>query len=220
MRATHVATSGADGGRRRHTSGSRPERRAAAPCTCHAGLAHAARRLAARVMASMPGDAPIVVDSAGCGAPLKDYGHLLGTPEAAAFAHGCVDVHEWLAGTPRPAARRVARPAPPGDRPGPVPPPPRPAGPRRVRVVLGRYVDVVELDDEGLCCGAGGAYAALHPDLAGDIRGAQGGGHRRPRPVRRHLVASANPGCAMHLAAAGVDVRHPVDIVAAALALT
>ena len=45
----------------------------------HAGLARPAARLARRVMASMPGDAPILVNSAGCGAALKDYGHLLGT---------------------------------------------------------------------------------------------------------------------------------------------
>jgi glycolate oxidase iron-sulfur subunit len=34
------------------------------------------------------------------------------------------------------------------------------------------------------------------------------------------IVASANPGCAMHLAAAGVTVRHPVDLVAEAIGLT
>ena len=39
-----------------------------------------------RVIASMPGDAPILVDSAGCGAALKDYGHLLGTDAAVAPA--------------------------------------------------------------------------------------------------------------------------------------
>ena len=32
-----------------------------------------------------------------------------------------------------------------------------------------------------------------------------------------HVVASANPGCAMHLAAAGAQVRHPMSIVAEAL---
>jgi hypothetical protein len=31
------------------------------------------------------------------------------------------------------------------------------------------------------------------------------------------LVVSANPGCAMHRAAAGVDVRHPAQLVEAAL---
>src|SRR4029079_16465237 len=63
----------------------------------HAGLTDEARRLAERVMASMPGDAPIVVNSAGCGAALKYYGHLLGTPAADAFAARVFDVHEWLA---------------------------------------------------------------------------------------------------------------------------
>ena len=55
----------------------------------HAGLTDEARRLAERVMRSMPGDAPIVVNSAGCGAALKDYGHLLGTDEARASVLVC-----------------------------------------------------------------------------------------------------------------------------------
>ena len=38
-----------------------------------------------------------MVDAAGCGAALKDYGHLLGTPEAAAFSARVRDVSEWLA---------------------------------------------------------------------------------------------------------------------------
>src|SRR5918996_2469763 len=63
----------------------------------HAGLASDARALARRTMRALPGDAPILVDSAGCGAMLKDYGHLLGTDEAAAFSARVLDVHEWLA---------------------------------------------------------------------------------------------------------------------------
>ena len=31
------------------------------------------------------------------------------------------------------------------------------------------------------------------------------------------VIASGNPGCAMHLAAAGLNVRHPMDLVAEAL---
>src|SRR5829696_1507233 len=60
----------------------------------HAGLTPEARRLADRVMTSMPGFAPIVVDSAGCGAQLKDYGHLLGTDEAVTFSSRVLDIHE------------------------------------------------------------------------------------------------------------------------------
>jgi len=32
------------------------------------------------------------------------------------------------------------------------------------------------------------------------------------------VVASANPGCALYLAAAGVTVRHPMQLVAEAIA--
>ena len=81
--------------------------------------------------------------------------------------------------------------------------------------------DIVELDDDGLCCGAGGAYSALQPALASTIR------DRKVAAIGRAAtrsgattVASANPGCAMHLGAAGLDVRHPVDIVADALGVT
>ena len=31
------------------------------------------------------------------------------------------------------------------------------------------------------------------------------------------LVVSANPGCAMHLAAAGLNVRHPMELLADAI---
>jgi glycolate oxidase iron-sulfur subunit len=84
-----------------------------------------------------------------------------------------------------------------------------------VRAVLGRYADLVELDDDGLCCGAGGAFAVLEPELAGDVRA------RKVAAVARtgaSVVASANPGCAFHLQAAGLDVRHPMELVAEALA--
>jgi glycolate oxidase iron-sulfur subunit len=179
----------------------------------HAGLSDDARRLARRVMGSMPGDAPILVDSAGCGAALKDYGHLVGTTEAATFSARVHDIHEWLAPRmeslppPHRSSTRVA-----------VQDPCHLRHVQRshlpVRTVLDPYVEIVELDDEGLCCGAGGAYAALHPETAGAIR------MRKLESIARSradVVASANPGCALHLQAAGVRVRHPIEIVAEAL---
>jgi glycolate oxidase iron-sulfur subunit len=87
-----------------------------------------------------------------------------------------------------------------------------------VRAVVGHVADIVELDDEGLCCGAGGAYAVLQPRLAGEIR------DRKVAAITRAaersgatVVVSANPGCLMHLAAAGVNARHPLDLVAEAV---
>ena len=188
----------------------------------HAGLHDAAVDAAASVMASMPGDAPIVVDSAGCGAALKEYGSLLGTPEAAAFSARVRDVHEWLA--PRlAAASSVSSPR----RPAVIVQDPchlrhvqRAHLP--VRTVLGTVADIVELDDAGLCCGAGGVYSALEPELAAAVR------ERKVAAIRRAaeatgatVVASANPGCILHLQAAldDIAVRHPVVIIAEELGL-
>ena len=182
----------------------------------HAGLESEAKRLAARTIGAMPGDAPVLVNSAGCGAAMKDYGRLVGTPAAAAFAARVRDVHEWL------AERVVELPPPTGDRAQVIVQDPChlrhvQKAHEHVRTVLARYVDVVELDDEGLCCGAGGAYSALQPELASSIRDRKVAAVARARELSgATVVASANPGCAMHLAAAGLDVRHPVDIVAEA----
>jgi glycolate oxidase iron-sulfur subunit len=179
----------------------------------HAGLVDGARHLARRVTQSMPGEAPILVDSAGCGAALKDYGHLLGTRDAEAFATRVFDVHEWLAEhmqrLPAPARRLPYRVA--------VQDPCHLRHVQRahqhVRTVLAPYADLVELDDEGLCCGAGGAYAVVHPDMAADLR------ERKVDAIRRTgapVVASANPGCILHLQSAGLDVRHPYELLAEA----
>ena len=95
----------------------------------HAGLEPEARRLAGRVIASMPGDAPVLVNSAGCGAQLKEYGRLLGTPEAVTL-RGAGARHPRMAR--RRATDRLGRPARrlgPGHRPGPVPPAPCAEGP-------------------------------------------------------------------------------------------
>ncbi|MFM8266985.1 MAG: (Fe-S)-binding protein [Ilumatobacteraceae bacterium] len=176
----------------------------------HAGLD--ARALARQVIASMPGTAPVVVNSAGCGAALRDYGHLLGDDEGRHFATRVVDVDEFVAS--RIDDLRPTR------RLGPVAVH-DPCHLRHVqrahlsvRTVLAHVADIVELDIDGLCCGAGGAYSAVQPDLAGRIR------DRTVDAVTRSgapVVASANPGCALHLAAAGLTVLHPIDLVASAL---
>ena len=177
----------------------------------HAGLEDHARALAIRTMRALDGSAPILVDSAGCGAVLKDYGELVGTPEAAAFSLRVMDVHEWLAprleDLPSAGARSSDAVVAVHD----------PCHLRHVQrahqpvaEVLARFATVVALDDEGLCCGAGGAYAAMQPELAASIR------ERKLEAIGRsgaQIVASANPGCTIHLANAGVVVRHPLELV-------
>lgn len=190
----------------------------------HAGLHDDTVALARRTMASMPGTAPIVVDSAGCGAALKDYGDLLDTDEARAFAERVVDAGEWI-------AAHVDRLPPSASTPVPVivQDPCHLRHVQRVhgatRTMLGPVAEVVELDDDGLCCGAGGAYSALQPELATDIRARKLASI--DRAVARSgstVVVSANPGCSMHLevelAERGITVRHPVEVLADGLGLT
>jgi glycolate oxidase iron-sulfur subunit len=87
-----------------------------------------------------------------------------------------------------------------------------------VRTVLREGYDLVELDDDGLCCGAGGAYSVTEPALAGAVRERKVAAIRVAAGGRPFVVVSANPGCAMHLTAAGLDVRHPAELVEEALA--
>lgn len=186
----------------------------------HAGLHDTAVARAEATMRSMPGDAPILVNSAGCGAAMKEYATLVGTSEAVAFSARVLDIHEWLAGRidRLPPARRGERPTVIVQDPCHLRHVQRAHLP--VRTVLGHVADLVDLDDDGLCCGAGGAYSVQQPELAGEIRQRKLAGIDAARArTGATMVASANPGCAMHLAAAGLTVRHPIDIVAERLGL-
>lgn len=187
----------------------------------HAGLAHEAQTLARSVMTSMPSASPIIVDSAGCGAALKDYGHLLGTPEAVAFSERVFDVHEWL--EPH-ITSVIATHVPDGDKIDVVIQDPChlrhvQKAHLAVRSILAPVAHLIELDDDGLCCGAGGAYSVVEPELAGQIRDRKVRNILAKSPTAKTLVASANPGCLMYLQGAGLVVKHPVDILAEALGL-
>ena len=191
----------------------------------HAGRVAEARKLARRVMASMPGDAPIVVDSAGCGAAMKDYGRLVGTPEAVAFAARVRDFSEWVA---EQTAAHEPLPLRDTGRDVVVQDPCHlrhvQHAETAVRRVLAPAYRLHDTADDGLCCGAGGAYSVFEPALAGEVRDrkvaalrAAAAGVSGRDATGKLLVVSANPGCSMHLAAAGLDVKHPAELLAAAL---
>jgi glycolate oxidase iron-sulfur subunit len=180
----------------------------------HAGREDQAGALARRVIASMPGDAPVVVDSAGCGAAMKDYGRRLGTAEARAFSARVRDFSEWVVEQPLVATGAEAR------SPIVVQDPCHLRHVQKahlaVRTVLAGHYDVLETSDDGLCCGAGGAYSTLQPELSAAVR------ERKVDAIRAAggmdpVVASGNPGCTMHLRAVGLDVRHPATLLRKAL---
>lgn len=189
-----------------------------APCCgalhTHAGLTDNTRDLAERMIANLHPGKPVIVDSAGCGAAMKDYGRLLGTKKARAFSNRVYDVQEFV------ADHLDALPdVDPLDLTVAVQDPCHLRHVQKVheatRKVLRPYVrELIELDDEGLCCGAGGAYSIFEPELAGLIRERKLGAIDRANP---DVVASANPGCSMHLESAGVPTRHPMELVREAL---
>jgi glycolate oxidase iron-sulfur subunit len=180
----------------------------------HAGRPDQARDLAQHVIDAFPADGPVVVDSAGCGAAMKDYGRLLGTERARAFSARVRDFSEWLADQGPPPQRRSGTTVVVQD----------PCHLRHVqhadgavRAVLRDGYELVELEDDGLCCGAGGTYNITEAELAGAVRDRKVAAIRAAAGNGPFVVASANPGCAMHLAAAGLIVKHPAELVREAL---
>ena len=185
----------------------------------HAGLRSDARRLArANVAAFGAGDAPIVVNSAGCGAMLKEYGHLvdsLGDVGAgAAFAARVRDVTELL-------ADRGPRPGAPLDTTVAYDPPCHLLHAQRIaeppeRVL--RAIPVLRLTsmpDAAQCCGSAGLFTLVEPEMSRAVLAPKVASLAQARP---QVVATGNPGCLMQLgaglAAAGVPamVRHPIEL--------
>jgi glycolate oxidase iron-sulfur subunit len=183
----------------------------------HAGDRAAAAALASQNVAALLDAADwIAVDSAGCGALLKDYGHLLGTDAAARFGTKVRDVSELLAERgPRPGAPlplEVAYDAPCHLQHA-----------QRVHsaplAVLGAIpgLKLRLLPGSDRCCGSAGIYSLLHPDLARSVLDAKLRAFRAAEPAL-DVVATGNPGCLMQIGAglrtSGLDIPavHPVEL--------
>jgi glycolate oxidase iron-sulfur subunit len=199
--------------------GYRPRFAPAPPCCgalqSHAGRADEARGLAeATIDAYASTSGPIVVDSAGCGAAMKEYGHLLGTPEARTFSERVVDLSEVLepeevAARARPVAGSLVYQAP--------------CHLKNVQKLADRPLSllraipdltVLEPDDEQLCCGSGGIYSLEQPEFGDALL------DRKDASLRRSGadgVISGNPGCAMQIARAGWKIHHPAQLLAMAI---
>ena len=184
----------------------------------HAGLRSEARRLArVNVAAFGASDAPIVVNSAGCGAMLKEYAHLVdGGADGAAsgFAARVRDVTELL-------ADRGPRPGAPLDTTVAYDPPCHLLHAQRIaeppeRVL--RAIPVLRLTsmpDAAQCCGSAGLFTLVEPEMSRAVLAPKVASLAQARP---QVVATGNPGCLMQLgaglAAARVPatVRHPVEL--------
>ncbi|MGB8770533.1 MAG: glycolate oxidase subunit GlcF [Candidatus Korobacteraceae bacterium] len=156
----------------------------------------------------------IVVNAAGCGHTLKDYGYLLRDDpnyrdRAIAFSAKCKDVSELLAElTPRaprhPMPLRVAFHDPchlqhaQGLRE-----PPR----AMLRTIPG--LELLELPEAALCCGSAGLYGLVQSETAHQL-GERKAGNIIATPAQ--AVATGNPGCQLQIKALLNEAGHPLPV--------
>lgn len=161
----------------------------------------------------------VAVNTAGCGAAMKDYGVLLENEStyaarSADLATRVRDVTELLAAVgPREGAPVMAHVA--YDHPchllhgQGVRQPPLAV----LEAIPGVEVTMVENAEE--CCGGAGIYGITHPELGGEIGGDKVAAARR---AGADAVCTPNPGCMMQigaglrLAGAAEGVVHPVEL--------
>jgi glycolate oxidase iron-sulfur subunit len=183
----------------------------------HAGDRPAARALAEINAIALAGRADfIVVNSAGCGALLKDYGHLLGTADASALAASVRDVSELLAERgPRPGAPLhvdVAYDAPchlqHAQRVHEAPL-------ALLKAIPALRIQLLPGSDR--CCGSAGIYSVLRPQMAQQVLESKITAVKATNPVPE-LIVTGNPGCIMQIgaglraAAVSTRVAHPVEL--------
>lgn len=186
----------------------------------HAGSSDPARAFADQNIAALkPAEVDaIVVNVAGCGAMLKDYGHHWhdgSQPARAAFAHKIRDVSEFLAelGLVPPKGRidvtatyhdacHLAHAQKIREQP---------------RALLAQIpgLKLIDLPESEICCGAAGTYNLTEPEMADRL------GKRKLANIRRtgaRVVVTANVGCIMQLlrearmAGQTLRVVHPIEL--------
>jgi glycolate oxidase iron-sulfur subunit len=197
----------------------------------HGGDREGARALARRNVAAFEAgnyDA-VVVNAAGCGAMLKEYGHLLAddpawAERATAFARRVRDFTEYLADSNIPLASppKVGGPSrAPGGRTVTYQDPCHLAHAQRIRrqprELLKRVpgLTLVEMAESDLCCGSAGVYNLTHPQMAAQLQARK---LDNAAATGAPTIVTANPGCLLQLQAGAarrglaVQVRHIADV--------
>lgn len=191
----------------------------------HAGDRETAKTMARRnidVFLSEDVDA-IVVNAAGCGSALKEYGELLRADslyreKAERFSRMVRDISEFLAeaGFEPPKGRIDARITyhdachhchAQGIR-------------RQPRELLRRIpgLELIEMPDSERCCGSAGIYNLTHPELAGPLLDRK----MADVPEGVEAIVTGNPGCMLqimvgvHRTGTSRKVLHTVDVLDAA----
>jgi len=205
-----------------------PEQGCCGALALHAGRLDEARAFARRTIDvfERAGVERIAVNAAGCGSSMKEYGQLLAddpawAERARAFSARVRDVTEIVSelGAPRaprhPLALRVAyHDACHLAHAQGVRQPPRDL----LRSIPG--LEILPIAEQEICCGSAGIYNLVEPDTAREL-GDRKAGHIDA--VAPDLIATANPGCMLQMAAASArlgrswPIRHPIEILDASI---
>ena len=186
----------------------------------HAGLNEQMKQLARRnVLAfSRVPDAIIVVNSAGCGATMKDYGHLLAgedlASEAKRFAARVKDVSEVLAA----AGPRIGAPLEMTVAVDPACHLQHAQGvveaPQAVLAAVPR-LQCRSPADASHCCGSAGVYSLVQPKLSRQVLARK---LENLDAIAADVIVTGNPGCIMQLGAGMLargqqrPVLHPIEL--------
>ena len=188
---------------------------------CGALSLHDGRREEARTFATAlietferAGVDAIVVNSAGCGSAMKEYGDLLaGDPamaeRAAALSDRVADLSEFLAklgpvATRHPLPMKVAY----HDACHLAHAQRITSQPRELLNAIPELT-LTEIADAGTCCGSAGIYNLVQPKTAREL------GERKAAAVSAagaDLLASANPGCSLQIGSALADAGTPLPV--------
>lgn len=196
------------------------------PQTCCGALAHHAGEtdiafsLAEKNVQQMMGSPVwIVLNSAGCGATMKEYGHMLGSEEAKTFSKKVIDIMALLSKKP------LKSPTKPLNLTVTYHPP---CHLHHAQGVKQEPLDVLDqvpglkrvpLPEADQCCGSAGIYNIEQPELSQEILARK---LDHLEKTGAEVVVSGNPGCMLQLVAGlkkrGVDmtVMHPVELLAMA----
>ena len=193
----------------------------------HAGDLDGARALAKKNIAAFErsGAKYVVANAAGCGAIMKEYGHLLHDDDqwhqrAVNVASRVRDVSELLADAgPRPGGELPIRVT--YDAPCHLQHAQRVTqAPLSVLAAI-PGLELVPLHDSDMCCGSAGIYNLIEPDTSDAVLAPK---LENIKATRAPWVATGNPGCLMQIGAglirAEINARsiHPVDLLDASYA--
>jgi glycolate oxidase iron-sulfur subunit len=188
----------------------------------HSGMTDEARALARQNLEAFAesGDDEVIVTAAGCGAALKEYGHLLADDpiygaRASAFSRRVRDVTEFLASEelvpPTHSVRRTVT----YQEPCHLAHAQRITNQPRQLLQAVPALELREMHESSLCCGSAGIYNLLRKDFANQL-GDRKAAHTVDTGAQ--TVVTANPGCYLQLRSslqrngANIDVRYLVEI--------